>query len=503
MKRHFLTLTLTLAITVAAVLLPLPSVLAEPIAIGSQRELFVDRHLIDQLDQATLKMHAPRPVSVALKFDKPWEGIFSGYITVLHDAERGLYRMYYRGTPTLPTASNKTEYTCYAESKDGRVWTKPNLGLHEAFGTKDNNILLANDPIATHNFAPFLDTNPDTPPDQRYKALSGLGGKGGGLRAWASPDGLKWQKLREEPVLTKGAFDSQNVAFWSAAEKGYVAYFRVFTGGGTDEKTWKPKGVRWVSRSTSTDFVNWTPAMMMKCDRPLVDHIYVSQTQPYFRAPHIEIATAARFMQGRSSLDEQAKKYLAADAKAYTTLFADTSEAVLMTSRAGSGLYNRTFMEGFVRPGLHFRNWTSRSNYPACGLIQTGKSELSLFVQRHYGQGVNLVERCTLRLDGFASLHADYEGGHMITKPLSFTGKTLHLNFATGAAGHVAVEIQDETGAPIPGFTLADCVAPSYDDIDRVIHWKSGSDVSALAGKPVRLKFDLRDADVFSMWFAP
>jgi hypothetical protein len=91
----------------------------------------------------------------------------------------------------------------------------------------------------------------------------------------------------------------------------------------------------------------------------------------------------------------------------------------------------------------------------------------------------------------------------MITKPLTFTGKALHLSFATGAAGHVAVEIQDENGTPIPGFTLEDCVVPSYDDIDRVIHWKTGSDVSMLAGKPVRLKFDLRDADVYALWFAP
>jgi len=474
---------------------------ADTIDIGSRRELFVDRLLIEKLDKATLKMHAPEPVSVALKLDQPWEGRFSGYITVLHDAGQKIFRMYYRGTPTLPTASNKTEYTCYAESKDGKTWIKPNLGLHEVFGTKENNVLIADDPIATHNFAPFLDANPATPADQRYKALSGLGGKGGGLRAWSSPDGLHWKKMRDEPVLTKGAFDSQNVSFWSPVEQCYVACFRVFTGGGTDEKTWQPKGVRWVSRATSSDFITWTAPVMMKCDRPLVDHIYVSQTQPYFNAPHIEIATAARFMQGKSSLDEQAKKYMADDAQQYTALFADSSEAVLMTSRAGSGLYNRTFMEGFIRPGLHFRNWTSRSNYPACGIVKTGTSELSIYVQRHYGQSHNLIERCALRLDGFASLHADYEGGTMLTHPLKFTGKELHLNFSTGAAGHVAVELQAESGTPIPGFTLADCASQSYDDIDRIIRWKNGSDLSALAGKPVRLKFDLRDADVFSLWF--
>jgi hypothetical protein len=89
----------------------------------------------------------------------------------------------------------------------------------------------------------------------------------------------------------------------------------------------------------------------------------------------------------------------------------------------------------------------------------------------------------------------------MLSKPFRFTGKALHLNLSTGVAGSVAVEIQDAKGKPLPGYTLADCQAISYDDIDRVIAWKGGSDVAALAGKPVRLRWVLRDADVFSFRF--
>jgi hypothetical protein len=126
---------------------------------------------------------------------------------------------------------------------------------------------------------------------------------------------------------------------------------------------------------------------------------------------------------------------------------------------------------------------------------------MSLYVERHYGQSVALLQRCTLRLDGVASLHADYADGEMLSKPFRFTGKALHLNLSTGVAGSVAVEIQDAEGKPLPGYTLADCQAISYDDIDRVIAWKGGSDVAALAGKPVRLRWVLRDADVFSFRF--
>ncbi len=490
MIRRFLCLTL----------LCQTALFAEMANIGSRRELFVDKLLIQEMKGTTLQLHHPEEAGITVKFDQPWEGRFSAYITVIHNTEAKKFLMYYRGNAGFKDGASG-EVTCYAESEDGIRWVKPKLGMHEINGSKDNNVMLANLAPYTHNFAPFIDQRPGVPKEQRYKALAGLGGKHGGLSAFVSEDGLHWSKMQEASVITKGAFDSQNVSFWSDAEQCYVAYFRVFTGGVIDEKTWKPKGVRWVSRATSKDFITWTDAVQMTSDQPLVDQIYISQTNPYFNAPHLYISTAARFMPGKTVLDDQAKKYLAEDTKAYPALIQDCSEAVLMTSRAGTHEFNRSFMESFVRPGLHFRNWTSRSNYPACGVVQTGKSEMSMYVERHYGQTAALLQRFTLRLDGFASLHAGYTGGEMTTKPFTFTGKALHLNLATGASGSVAVEIQDTDGKPMPGFALADCQAITYDDIDRVIGWKAGSDVSALAGRPVRLRWVIRDADVYSFRF--
>jgi hypothetical protein len=108
-----------------------------------------------------------------------------------------------------------------------------------------------------------------------------------------------------------------------------------------------------------------------------------------------------------------------------------------------------------------------------------------------------------MRLDGFASLRADYHGGEMLTKPLVFAGRALSLNFATSAAGGVKVELQDASGQPLPGFALADCQEQIGNELDRVVNWKSGSNLSAVAGKPVRLRFALKDADVFAFQFAP
>lgn len=480
--------------------LALCSIAAEPAAIGSRRELFVDKALIDQMEGATLRMHAPREAEVAVKFDQAWEGRFSAYVTVLHDQEAGKYVMYYRGNNESKDGSSG-ECTCYAESKDGIHWTKPKLGFHEVNGSKENNVILANQPPFTHNFAPFLDDRPGVPAGERYKTLAGLGGKFGGLCAFVSSDGLHWRKMQDAPVITKGAFDSQNVSFWSEAEQCYLAYFRIFTAGVIDEKNWKPTGYRWVSRATSKDFIHWTDATPMTSDQPIADHIYVSQTHPYFNAPHLYIATAARFMSGKGPLDHAAKETMAEDTKRYPALIKDCSEAVLMTSRAGTIQFNRTFMEGFVRPGADVRNWTSRSNYPACGVVRTSPGEMSMYVERHYGQSSAYLQRLTLRIDGFASLHADYARASMLTRPITFTGKQLHLNLATGAAGQVAVEIQDAHGNPIPGYTLADCQPFSGDSLDHTLAWKNGADLADLAGKTIKLRWFLNDADVYSYRF--
>ena len=108
----------------------------------------------------------------------------------------------------------------------------------------------------------------------------------------------------------------------------------------------------------------------------------------------------------------------------------------------------------------------------------------------------------TLRLDGFVSAFGPMKGGELITKPLKFAGSKLTLNFSTSAAGSVRVEIQDAGGTAIEGFALADCPDVFGDAIERTVTWKGGADVSALAGRPVRLRFQLKDADLYSFRFA-
>ncbi len=462
---------------------------AAPIEIGARRELFVDRLLIETLNGAELRLQHPQPAGVALRLDRPWEGIVSGYVTVLRDGERFL--MYYRGRPSTSrgdATAEAREVTCVAESLDGITWSRPNLGLFEVAGTRDNNVFLVEPKNVTHNFCPFLDTRPGVAREERFKAVGGTGSDG--LFGFISSDGLRWKPSKDRALIKKGNFDSQNIVFWSAHEQRYLCYFR--TG---------RKGVRWVSRATSADFLEWSEPLEMEFGDAPPEHIYINQTQPYFRAPHLYLSLAARFNPGRRALTEEQVRTLDLDhPRNYGELKQDDSDAVLLSSRGGNR-YDRTFLESFIRPGLDPRNWVARANYPALGLVQTSDSELSLYVVRHYGQPSIHIERMILRLDGFASLHAPSAGGEMVTKPVVFDGSELELNMATGATGFVRVELHDAAGKPLPGYSLADCPEIIGDQIERVVRWRQGTDVRALAGRSVRMRFAMKDADLYSFRF--
>ncbi|HOZ46525.1 MAG TPA: hypothetical protein PLO37_06085 [Candidatus Hydrogenedentes bacterium] len=457
----------------------------EVLDIGSRLDLFVDAYLIEALDGTALDLHHPVPKETAIRFDRPWEGAFCGYVTVLDDG--GTYRMYYRGLPKAGKDGSDLEVTCYAESADGITFSKPNLGLFEVDGTKDNNVILAHVAPCSHNFAPFLDARPGAAADERYKALAGT--EASGLVAFVSPDGIHWRKLQDVPVITKGAFDSQNVAFWSESEGCYVCYFRTWSGGGYE-------GYRTVSRATSQDFVQWSEPVDMTYGARPPEHIYTNQTLPYFRAPHLYIAAAARFMPGRRVVSVAQAEALGGDV-GYS---GDCSDTVLMTSRGGS-VYDRTFMEGFVRPGIGLENWTSRTNYPTRGIVPCGEAAISLYVQRCYSQPSHHLQRLELRTDGFVSVNAPYAGGEMVTKPLRFTGKELAINVSTSAAGSVWVEVQDAAGKAVAGYTREACDEVVGDEIARVVSWKGNTDVSALAGTPIRLRFVMKDADLYAVQF--
>ena len=177
-----------------------------------------------------------------------------------------------------------------------------------------------------------------------------------------------------------------------------------------------------------------------------------------------------------------------------------------MTSRDGRTFHR--WREALVRPGPQPERWVNRNNMTAWGILVTKSAipgtpdELSIYSTEHYYTPTSCsIRRYTSRIDGFVSVQAPGSGGEMLTKPLRFQGKELVINFATSAAGTIRVEIQDDAGKPIPGFALADCEEIYGDDLERVVAFKGGPDLAKLAGKPIRLRFVMSDADLYSIRF--
>jgi hypothetical protein len=450
-----------------------PLAAGEWVELGRRRELFVDRFLIAELNGTSLRLHVPQLASPVTP-PRP----HGHYATVLHD--EGRFRFYYRGDKD-PQVTWKThgieayhdgEVTLYAESRDGVHWELPRLGLYDHPSFPAGNIVLMQEFGVNHNFAPFVDTRPGVPTGEKYKALGGLAFQPhqqdvrarrgpGGLRAYVSADGLRWRRLQADPVIPEEwgkYFDSQNHAFWSESEGRYVCYFRRFV-----------KGLRGIARTTSEDFVHWTPYVEMEANLP-GEHLYTANTQPYFRAPHLYVATPTRFMDQRGA----------------------ATDILFMTTRGG-GRYDRTFTESFIRPGIGPDGWANRANYAAIGIHPIGPTEMSFFLTGG--------RRYVMRIDGFASVNAPLAGGEMVTKPLRFSGARLEINFSTSAAGVVRVEVLSPAGQPLPGFTRADCEPIYGDALARIVKWKGDPDLGALAGKVVCLRFVMADADLFSLRF--
>lgn len=482
--------------------------------IGSRLELFIDDYLIERLEgKAVQRLHHPQPRELVIKHDTPWEGPGSGYHSVFQDDEG--YKLYYKcwnrdvgpeQTDTIPDSF----FLGYAESRDGIHWTKPPLGLHKYSDSKANNIVMTADAIAGLHPDPghpavFLDQNPTAAPDARYKAVIRAWSPAGGVKgllAFKSGDGVHWSLMHDKPIITNGAFDSQNLAFWDAHRGEYRAYWRIM----------KPGGIRAIRTGTSKDFLHWGEFADVSFENPVAgEEFYTSQIKPYYRAPHIFIGFPVRYIDrgwsaSMKALPDPAHRDWRSSIE--SRLGTALTESLLISSR--DGVHFNRWREAFLRPGIERSGtWSYGQQYIAWHVVETASSlpgaprELSLYASENYwsGEKGSALRRYTLRMDGFVSVSASKAGGALVTKPFTFSGDALVLNFSSAAGGDIRVEIQNVEGKPLAGFALEDCEPVFGDSIDRKVIWKNNAGLRALAGKPVRLRFVLSDADLYSFRF--
>jgi len=449
----------------------------EPVDVGGTLQLFLDDYLIESITNLELKLHSPVPAEVVLRKDRPWEDTTLYDPVVIKDGPR--YRMWYRANFNAPPF-----YTGYAESRDGIHWSKPSLGLIAFKGSRENNLVWSSGTDTRKGcvLSIFKDTNPNASEDERYKAIA-VGPKCKTLLALVSPEGFRWRLLRADPILRdpkeKSPFDSHNITFWDAARGRYVVYLRGWPQG------W-PKGIRSVCRSTSTDFRTWSAPEFLHLGNSTPEHLYKNAATPYYRRPDVLLMFPKRFLEKRKADPNWSHTGL--------------SDIVFMSSRDGLH-WDRRFMEAFIRPGPDPLNWHESALEVGQGLVPTPDGRMSLYYIQNYRTDSVRICRGTLRVDGLVSVHAHYAGGEFLTRPIVFQGERLVINYATSAAGSLRVEIQDVRGKVLPGFAMSDCREIYGDHLDRVVTWRGASCIARLSGEVVRLRIEMKDADLYCLQF--
>ncbi len=443
-------------------------------------QIFVDLDDLEPLDNVQQLRHEVEkfPGNPVIAPEKPWERSGGGpAASFIYDDEEKLFKCWYQGVigDEKPAAGGGYEgygpHTLnYATSKDGIHWERPNLGLHEVMGTKENNVVIPNTHHDGKDHWESVQKDPfDPEPARRYKGF-GWSSKTGGLHTMTSPDGLNWTHSSDQEHVVPGG-DAQAMMI-DPLKKRYVLFVRsgpratyestdfIHWSKPTDSIEWKYPGsvynhMGFVYGDTYLGWVSWFHADKSDARFPNLDiHLMSSRDGRQFRLvdPERPVVPCGTF----------------GEWDRWMTMLTGAPPI-----RVGDKLY--IYYRGFSRRHKPFGLPEYKDTIEAGGL----------------GLG-------TLRLDGFASLAAGFDGGRVTTKPIVFDGRKLSINAKANWHAHVRVEVLDVEGQPITYFTAGDCAAMQADRVDAEITWKNRPDLSELAGKPIRLRFHLQNARLYS-----
>ncbi len=500
-----------------------------PWDVGNRRQLLIDHRFIAESFNVELRTHqAVKTGEMTIKPEKPWEvGGVGPYSSVLY--ENGTYHMWYHVMSSVQWDTDKEAGAiCYARSKDGITWEKPTVGLTEFKGSKDNNIVLGQGAggITLGQDGGMVFIDPTAPASEKYRMFIRHGDKAEGLHLFSSPDGLSW-KLTHKSVVTarpqaKGHhLDSQNVLFWDESIRKYVFFGR------KNQNTPASQG-RSIARGESPDLKSFPVVQDMPVvlgpDRfdvyhnqgPVVDYYMPAASKyPWADGIYVMFPTAYYHYIGGGILPEF-KGDIPINAGPLDTQFAASRDGIV---------WQRYDRRPFVDLGMKGEfDWANaRTIY---GIVPSvdgrhiymyyrggdwlhgwdrNESNKKLLTEAGLGadKDIAVLSRVVLRMDGFVSVRGAYTGGQFTTSLVKFSGNKLVLNIDTSATGIAYVEIQDADGLIVEGFGQTDCdMIHTCNDVNRVVSWKGSSDLSKLAGKPVRLRFFLRNCDLYAFQFA-
>lgn len=478
---------------VAVLLIVLPRLLAAEreaatgnvIDVGDRTQLFIDRLFIEISNNIAL--HVVPPVKTnerTLVSDQPWEDATLNWFGVMDDG--GKYRMWYECYDVEGWPSADDTSFCYAESVDGIHWNKPSLGLFSYHGSSENNILFRQigpegARSRAHGVGVFKDMN--ATPDERYKAVSQ--GTFTGLdppyrvAGMSSPDGLHWTRL-PRPICDVFA-DSQYSGFWDAKAGHYVLYGRVSGHG------------RAIGRAASPAFGHFEPlGLVFQTDDldPPDSDLYNPAALKYPYADRVYLMFPSLYRHAADTLDI----HLAVSRDGIRWAWPERGKPFVALGVAGEFDGGSLYMaQGMLRSGDEI--WQFYSGSP----LKHNEVDLDALAKP---ENRRVYSRVISRMDRLVSVDADEEGGGFTTPPLTFRGATLHLNVTTGTAGEVRVALLNVDGESIGGCTLEACIPITGDHLDTTVSWRGGVAIDDVAGQPVKLVVEMKDARLFGFRFA-
>lgn len=502
----------------------------KPLRVRNRKQMFIDKRFVHSGRGVSLRMNRPRLEDVAVEPGPPgsWDDMsITGYGRVMED--EGIYRMWVRCHSVDRMVKRiarddpvpKANWLGYMESTDGIHWRKPELGLFEHAGSKDNNIAYVD--------AGYVFIDPNGPDVERYKLLvqgrylydTREGGKPdpdkGGFYILTSSDGIRWtwHGNRVLPFLA----DTINQLEWDGRIGKYVAYVRTWPNGFRDGHY---RYGRAVGRVEIDDCMCPWPHEKMKSP--------FASSDPSERIVTIskEVPTVLEYP-GYSEPGNWTDLYTAA-VHQYTE-----AEDVYLAFPSfnnyfpDSDLLNHSVLDigmAVSRDGIHWE-WPSLDPYISRGEPGSGRSAALYMVygvlkvddavyQYHNGSDIDhgvlsrvepdrlycasKIYRTVQRLDGFMSLDFQGSGGEITTPLLDFTGGELYLNVdASGGFGKVG--IRDETGGFHPGYEVGACDGIQSDSVSHKVTWNGDSRIKGLRDRPVRLCFRMSGARLFSFQF--
>ena len=468
-----------------------------PVDITGRPQLFVDDFVIERSEGVSRTLNRPEKVeqNPIMRPDRPWEGSLCMQPgTVIYDEQDRIFKMWY-----LTFASREKpdveEFLCYATSRDGLHWERPDLNLVDYLGSKANNILLR-----WANWTHVVLKDPRDPdPSRRYKLAYWRWHEPGpqmGVRVAFSPDGIHWTEYPSNPVvpwpLSGDTFsvmqDPVSNQFWLYHKSEVVP-------------------VRKVARLVSDDFIHWRE-----------DRVVLEPDE--FDPPDTEFYGLSAFPYGA--------QYLGLLWVFHTypqwvdVQMVSSHDGLAWKRTAGRKIYLEL---GFMVLDYSGQSFDSGMVYPANAPVRAGNE---LFI---YYSGFNKLHNlpdpdnhgaiglAKTRVDGFCSLDAT-STAFVETRPVRLHGASLFVNAevrkaidiepgstppwehlyngSVNAQGSIRVEIEDESGAPLRGYEATRCQPIAGDGLDQKVNWEGGRDIGALRERTVRIKFLISRAKLYS-----